>query len=364
MLRKADVIALRMERQCLPYLAGAEEYDELFRDFSPVPTEGWTEPGRPPTLTEHVNFDDDCYNYTRRSRSEILKGRFLGGMIGYVTREDWELYCCLCRKPIAKQSYLQTRLLELLHQEGPMNIGMMKEFSGLLVKEITPALHKLQAACLIYENQLDNHGDRGWFLFEEEYPEVNLNRYTRVEALSIVLLRFARRQVFFSEEAAKSFYRLPGKDIRAALERAVQEGGLVFAEIGGEWGYLRPEDQRLLQERDFVQERPLVLLIQRNDNLVKANEYWLKERFRPSGEKWENLYYLLIDGELRGSVAGRFKFGPHVIEDILLDLPEEEALRRKDEIIAAVAVRFPLEASPVRRYRGVPTGLGSVSDCI
>lgn len=50
------------------------------------------------------------------------------------------------------------------------------------------------------------------------FPAVDPEKYTRRDALRIVLLRFARRQVLFDPVMAKSFYRLPEKEIRAAAE--------------------------------------------------------------------------------------------------------------------------------------------------
>lgn len=234
-----------------------------------------------------------------------------------------------------------------------MNIGLMKEFSGLLVKELTPALHKLQAAFLVYEDQSESGGDRGWFLFGEEFPEVDLRRYSRGEALSLVLPRFARRNVFFDLEMARSFYRLPLKELRAAADGLLARRELTEVTLDGRPGWMLPEDRALLESRELPPAEPCVLMIQRNDFLVKSNSVELAERF-PTRNKREVLYYLLVDGAFRGAVVGRFKFGPHIVEDVVLDLPEEEALRRRDEILAAVAVRLDPAVSPVRRFCGKP----------
>lgn len=347
MERSERIRALRMERQYLIKGADEAEYDALFRDCAPVPPEGWCEPGSPPTLTVHAAFDDHACNFRRRQAREILKGRFTGDKrIGYVPREDLELFACLARRN-RRLSPLEERLLELLRQEGPMNIALMKEFTGLLVKEITPALHKLQADCLIFEDQTDGEGDRGWFLFQAEFPDVNPRRWSRMEALARLLPRFAYRNVRVSPDMIRSFYQLPLKEIRAALEISGLE-----PEDGG---FLLPEDRALLSSAALPAPEPGVLLLQRNDFLAKSNAYWLGERFSPA-PPWEVLQYLLIDGELRGAVIGRFKFGPPVVEDIVTDLPGEEQLRRRDEILAAVSRQFPPEESPPRLFGGHPLG--------
>ena len=353
MLKLNNLIKLRMKRQCLSHPVDSSGYDALFRDMSPVPTVYWCEPGSPPTLPLHTELDDHSYNSYRRSRREILKGRFAGGTIGYVTAEDLELFACLYRKEITGYTIVQRELLELFRQEGPMNIGALKELTNYLVKEITPALHRLQEAFLVYEDQVDQEWDRGWYLFEGEFPEVDLNRYTKLEALKLLMPRVARLLVFFDEGLIKSYYRLPGKLIKEAITELLAEGYLIPDTVNGKQGYLLKEDEVLLmQEASLEQEKgtePIqaVLMLQKNDFLVRAYADELKKKFK---SEWDTLYYLLIDGEFRGAVMGRFKFGPHVIQDILLDLPDQEALERREEILKAVYSVFDPIASKAIRY--------------
>src|SRR5699024_1835307 len=120
-----------------------------------------------------------------------IKGRFSGGNLGWIVPEDMELFIALYRKPLVKPTEIQLRILELIEREGPLNIQQIKEETGLLVKEITPALHRLQEAFLIYEDQYDGEWDRGWYRFTEMFPQVNSDKYSRHEALKIVLQRFA-----------------------------------------------------------------------------------------------------------------------------------------------------------------------------
>lgn len=224
-----------------------------------------------------------------------------------------------------------------------MNIGLMKEFTGLLVKEITPALHKLQADCLLFEDQTDNEGDRGWFLFQDEFPEVDPNRLTRSQALARLIPRFAYRHVWISPEMLHDFYQIPLKEIRLALAEAD------LAEADG--GFLLRGDLELLSRQELPPPPEGVLLLQRNDFLAKSHAGALSERFSPAAP-WEVLYYLLIDGDLRGAVFGRFKFGPPVVEDIVTDLPEGEMLRRRDEILRAVTLCMPEKESIPRHFAG------------
>ena len=72
-----------------------------------------------------------------------------------------ELFAGLYRKPW-KPDDTQELILALIDREGPLNIGLIKEMTGLLVKQITPALHKLQESFVLFEDQFDGEWDREW----------------------------------------------------------------------------------------------------------------------------------------------------------------------------------------------------------
>lgn len=338
-----------MKRQFLSNPSNQDTYDTLFENMSPVPTIYWCAPGNPPTMPLHAAFDDNNYNSERRANREILKGRFGGGSIFYVTEKDLELFACLYKKEITSFSSTQFELMELLTHEGSMNIGTMKEITSTLVKYITPALHKLQEAFLIYEDQLNNEGDREWYVFEHIFPDVDLKRYSKVEALQLAIPRFAYLCVFFDESMLKSYYKLPLKLIKEALLGLVGDKILQAATIEGQTGYMLGADYDILPDENIAPVNPQVLLLQRNDFMVRANADEPKEKFT---SQWDTLYYLLIDGVFHGAVMGCFKFGPHVIEDIILDLSDDERELRKEEVLEAVYGVFGRQSCPVGRYCG------------
>lgn len=174
--------ALRMERQHLLTPANETEYDALYRDLQPGQNIYWNGFGQPPTLSFRADFDDLAYNKSRQFRRELIKGRFAGGNLGWILPEDLELFAALYRKPLKNATMTQQMLLERIEMSGPYTIGQLKEESGLLVKEITPALHRLQEAFLIYEDQYDGEWDRGWYRFDEFFFDFSLDRYTKTEA--------------------------------------------------------------------------------------------------------------------------------------------------------------------------------------
>lgn len=341
------MISLRMERQCLINKADKAEYIKLYRDMQPGQNVYWDGFGDPPSLSFRAGFDDIEFNRDRQLKRKLIKGRFAGGNLGWIESSDLELFAALYRKPLTKPTPEQQHVLELIETAGPFNIQQIKEETGLLVKQITPILHRLQEAFLVYEDQYDGEWDRGWYRFDEMFPEIKTDRYARPEALKIVLQRFAYRIVWFDIAMAKSFYRLPEKEIRLAVSELVDEGVLVASGSG----YMLKSDAELLTR---YEPKPMnfVYAIHRNDFLYKVHEHILKEMTKKLTEglayDHEPLQYLLIDGEFHGASVGHFRYGPYDLNDIVCDLPN--AQDRKDEIIEAVrAVNFGKE--PARFMR-------------
>lgn len=328
------IVSLRMERQHLVGKASEQEYPALYRDLQPGQNVYWNGFGQPPTLSFRTEFNDLEFNRDRQLDRKLLKGRFAGGNLGWIIPEDMELFACLYGKPLTKPNDVQRYLADLIEREGPLNIQQIKEISGLLVKEIKPALHRLQEAFLIYEDQYDGEWDRGWYRFSEMFPQVDIHRYTRVEALEIVLQRFAYRMVWFDAAMAKSFYKLPEKEIKVAVSNLVKQGILVIHESG----YLLKADADLLQSYQPNEFR-FVYAIHRNDPLYKSQEPLLKEKAKEwtVGLEYDHdpLQYLLIDGEFHGASVGHFRNGPYDLNDVVCDLTDWR--ERKEEIIVAIA---------------------------
>lgn len=341
------ILSLRMERQFLTRKANEAEYVQLYRDMQPGLNVYWNGFGDPPSLSLRADFNDIEFNRRRQARHELIKGRFAGGNLGWIVPEDLELFAALYRKAGRGLTPADRRVLELLEREGPLNIQQMKEETGLLVKEITPALHRLQEAFLVYEDQYDGEWDRGWFRFSEFFPRADLNRYDRRTALKILLQRFSYRHVFFDIAMAKSYYKLPEKEIEEAVAELVKDG--VMIESDG--GCLLAVDAALLQTYT-PQPLHFVYAMHRNDFLYKSNEHVLKEWIKPLCESLpydhEPLQYLLIDGEFHGASVGHFRNGPYDLNDVVCDLPDAES-RRAEILRAITAANYGREP---QRFRG------------
>ena len=224
----------------------------------------------------------------------------------------------------------------------------MKEFTGLLAKEITPALHRLQEKFLVFEDQTDNEWDRAWYPFESEFPDADLDRYTKEAAAEELVRRFAWLNVWIDAAMVRSFYRLPFKEIKGVLERLVSDETLEPYE----GGYIRREDLPLLEGEpaEVPEKNHTVFVLHRNDFLVKSNEHWLKERFTHA--EYDVLGYLLIDGEFEGCLLGHFRNGPFELEDVAVRMEKGAADALKEDIRNAVELLYDPETSPLKRYMG------------
>ena len=357
MLYGSSVRSLVMQRQYLHRKADRTEYNELFRLMSPVRTPYWCRPGSPPILVHRAGFNEYSHVFDMRSRRDIIKGRFQGGGIAYIYADELPLFASVYSKDRRKPSYEEFEILELLLREGPMTIASMKEITGRLSKHITPVLHKLQKKFLVFEDQADDEWDRAWYLFETEFPDINLDECEKVETLKILVRRFAYLNIFIDTKMLNSFYQLPEEEFQAAIATLVSEGTLECVTIEDDEGFVLSEDIPLLEKETLPPGG--VFALDRNDFLCKSYENRLSEKFNSEKHSFRRtpikptmMQFILVDGEFRGYTAGYFRIRPNVLEDIVLDLEESEAINRKEEILEAVRLVNDPELTPVKKYCG------------
>lgn len=350
----APILLERMRRQHLlePLEDSDDEdaYAALFRLLQPVAPVHNTRPGDPPRLVHRTRFPDHELTARWRSEHRIVKGRFLGGRVGYVWQEDLPLYATACRKPLKTLKPIHEDILAAIRTSGGISKTQLKEELPYPAGKISAALQDLQAAFLVYEEQPDTDWDTGWFDFATEWFEVVTDPETTSRAMADAILNFIRAMVQADPGQIRSWSGFPRAAIREALGRLETEGRIARVETALGDGYMTAEDAGRYASRQFPDE-PMpcrVFMLDKSDLLVRAHLEELEKRF--AGR--EILQYLLIDGQFRGAVAGHWRIGPHAVEDIVLDLDEREAAERKEEILDAVRWGYPPETHPILRYNG------------
>jgi hypothetical protein len=352
-LTKANIISARLARHHLHApLPDENGYLDLFRMLQPVSTLYYTCPGAPPCLGLRTVFDDRELTARWRPGRKVVKGRFLGDGIGYVLADELELYANAFRKAVSGLNENQQRVMDALRACGPLAPRQIKEETGLLNKEIMPALHRLQKAFMVFEDQSDSDWERPWCLFEEEWPAVELADCRREPAAVEVVTRFLRANVFATFAQIKDWSRLPVRLLKTITAQMLEQGSIIEMAVDGlGTGFVRREDQSLPR----VDTPDSVLMLHKADPLVKAHATELKARF---GHE-ETLQYLLVDGELKGAVIGHWRIGPHDVEDVVLLLDDDECRRRREAVLSAIARVYSPPRSQIRNYCGESIGLVS-----
>ncbi|MFH1569122.1 MAG: crosslink repair DNA glycosylase YcaQ family protein, partial [Gemmatimonadota bacterium] len=209
-MTESQVLGLRAARQGLARpVRGEAGYRELFGRLQPVAPVFFSVPGSVPRLVHRTSFDDAETADRLRRRRELVKGRFGTGQIGYVLAADLEVYATAFRQVPARLGALERQVLEVLAATGPLSPRHLREEIGTLNKHLMPALHRLQRAFLVYEDQEDERWDRPWGLFASEWPDLELERQPWEVAAAAVVERFLEGYAFATEEQLRAWSGFP-----------------------------------------------------------------------------------------------------------------------------------------------------------
>jgi hypothetical protein len=296
-------------------------------------------------LTGRTRFDSEATADVLRSSRRIVKGRFQGGGVGYVLAADLGLYANAFRKPIATMSDTQQEVFDALRAGGPLTPALIKEETGLLKKHINPALGRLQEAFLLYEDQIDDDWERGWYEFASEWPEIRLDDDGREDAAAEVIIRFLEAFVFATEEQVGDWTQWPKKRVASLLAQMEARGRIVAGEIRNLGpGWSRPADAAISASAPA----PTAFLLNRGDFLSRAHKSELDRRFG----RTDVLQYVYATGEFVGAVRGHWGFKPFDIDDVAMELPKTKASALRGEVLALVRAAYPKPRHNVLRYAG------------
>jgi hypothetical protein len=340
------ILAERLQRQRLDKpLKDPKEYKELFRLLQPVSPVFFSVPGDPPRLVHRTAFDDGDVTNKMRGERIVIKGRFLGGLIGYVLAEDLEVYANAFCRPLPWLNETQQTVLDAIKRSETLTPRQIKEETGLLIKQLTPALHRLQQAFMVYEDQVNSDWERNWYEFAAEWPEIHIESKKWEESATQILLRFLYSHVFATLEQFRDWSQFALKPLKELLQNMEKKGLIMPKSLEGLGeGWMLAQDISLKPSKI----KPSVFMLHRSDILARSHTTELKRRF---GDR-EVLQYLLIDGTFQGAVIGHWRIGPHDVDDIVVELPASERTDRQKEIINAVSWQYRPPYSHILRYDG------------
>ncbi|QHW34814.1 winged helix DNA-binding domain-containing protein [Paenibacillus rhizovicinus] len=360
LLTKQQVIRERMRMQRLldpvsihsidssDQLNEEQEFLELFRLLQPVSPVHNTRPGEPPKLVHRASFAGEAFAGKLREKNAVVKGRFCGGRIGYVFQEDLARYATAFRKPPKRMAPIHEEVIRLLRHSGGLSKEQLKlELNDYPAAEISKALQTLQEAFLVCEHQPDTDWDTGWFLFETEWFELSADEIRTHQAIAEVIHTFVRAMAFATAANMRSWSQLPVKSIQRGIDDLLKAGKIIAAETADLGpGFVCADDSERLQACEALPS--CAFMLDKSDFLVRAHADELSNRYKG----YEVLQYLLIDGEFQGAVLGHWRIGPYDIDDIVLELPSDQAELRKNEIMAAVRMVYSPERHSILRYQG------------
>ncbi len=349
-IEKDAIIAERLRRQSIAEpLRKISDLSHLFARLQPVAPVYFSYPGTPPRLVHRTRFEDREVMDDLRSRREIVKGRFLKGRVGYVRTADLEIYATAFRKPLGEPNDIQHRVLDVVQEIGPVSGSQIKEETDrdggepLLKKQIMPALHRMQEAFLVFEDQTETDWDRGWSDFETECSDIDLERMSWERAAGEVTKRFIRAMVFATQDQVRDWSGWAVSKTKRLLAGLEAEGQITSCNVDGlgtGWVLEKPDYEPSITAGTWM--------IHRADCLVYAHTSELKERYKDL----EVLQYLLIDGEFKGAVLGHWRIGPHDVDDVVVELPKKERAARRAEILKAVRTVYSGPSHEIVCYDG------------
>jgi hypothetical protein len=347
-----SIIFERLKRQGLltplENIKNEEEYIKLFKSLQPVAPVHFTRPGDPPRLVHRTSYDDSRITGKLRKKHQLIKGRFLGGRIGYVLEEDLKLFATVFKKPLNKVKPIHKDIMEVIKSSGGISKEQLKEEVDYSAGEITKELKPLQEAFILYEQQLDTDWDTGWFDFRTEWFDIDVQQDQYEQAISKIILHFLSAFVFATIDQVKSWSQLNVRLIKLAIKNLSEEKKIIEVAIEGlGTGYIRKED---LESLEYHEKPSSLFVLDKSDFLVRSHMKELQEKYKG----FEVLQYLLVDGEFQGAVLGHWRIGPYDIDDIKLDIDEKQAESRSEEIIAAVRRVYPSETTAILKYNGSP----------
>jgi hypothetical protein len=294
-----------------------DEYINVFRKLQPVSPIFFTMPGDAPTLRHRSLYNNKVLAERLRNEGKMMKGRFNGGRVGYVLKDEFELYGKAYTKPVSRWNEVMRSVFDYVSESDGIMKETVKEELPFRNPKITSALNRLQEAFLLLEVQSDDDWDTAWFNMESEFKKIIPDLPSKIE----IVKRYLHTMVAADFKMIQSWCEFKVKDIKVILDYLIEKDEITETEFG----YMLKEDLDLKEiSIDYD-----IQLLDLNDMMIRSYVHEIKEKFDE-----EILQYLLIDGEIKGICVGHWRIGPHSIDDIILwDCEPSEV---KDKILTSI----------------------------
>ena len=354
-VQRSRALAARLHRHGLTRpMANEADYVELFRRLQPVSPAANSYPGSAPRLMHRMTHDlsdADVADQLRAHRT-LVKGRFQGGTVAYVSVEDLPLFAAAYRQPLTRLDVRQEVAVRALTYAGPLSPRQLREETGLGYRPLMAAVHRLERAFILCEDQTDDAWDRPLHLVEREFPDLWTQAPSTDEAVAEVLLRLLTAQAFATTAQLACGSGLGKRRTAQAVAGLEQTGRIEAAQLASqdgaevEVGWCVAGDSMADGAADGSVE-PIVRVLHARDPLVRPQLDDLSQRF--AGR--EVLQYLLIGDDIHGAACGHWRIKAHDVDDVVFP---ESMLSHKDAVLAAVRRRYRPPDQQVLACNGEP----------
>ena len=143
-----------------------------------------------------AGLGDEAVAVDLRSRRQFVKGRFHGGTVGYVCADELSLYAAAYRRSMIRLDARQEAVIRALTYAGPLSPRQLRAETSLAHRPLMAAVHRLERAFVVCEDQTDDAWNRPLHFVEREFPDLWQQAPTPEVAMVEVLARLLDVQVF------------------------------------------------------------------------------------------------------------------------------------------------------------------------
>lgn len=281
-----------------------------------------------------AGLDDEIVADELRSRRQLVKGRFHGGTVGYVCADELALYAAAYRRPLVRLDARQETVIRALTYAGPLSPRQLRAETSLAHRPLMAAVHRLERAFMVCEDQTDSAWDRPLHLVEREFPDLWQQAPAPAVAAEEVLARLLDVQVFATTAQLAAGSGLGKRIVASTVDAMARAERLEAVTMEGE----RHRGWRLAGEEPAAPGGAvgsgIVRVLHLRDPLVRPRLDELAQRF----EGREVLQYLLIGDDIKGAACGHWRIRAHDVEDVVIS---DDVGRWREEVIEAVRRRYP-----------------------
>ncbi len=243
---------------------------------------------------------------------------------------------------MARLDVRQEAVIRALTYSGPLSPRQLREETGLAHRPLMAAVHRLERAFVVCEDQTDSAWDRPLHLVEREFPDLWQQAPDPEAAAAEVLARLLHTQVFATTAQLAAGSGLGKRVVGSTITTMERSARVEAVTMDGLEGWQQSGD------RPTAGDVGLVRVLHLRDPLVRPRLDELALQY----DGREVLQYLLIGDEIHGAACGHWRIKAHDVEDVIID--DAHVADWREDTLEAVRRRYPAPKQHVLACNGEP----------